>query len=128
MKSPFQSLAACSAVVVLAGVVLVASGCGSTSSPTGPSTSPAAPASGLVTIFITGGVSSPNPLTVKVGQQVNWKNNDSIAHTATSGSFDTGSIPPLSAHDNPVTMNTVGTISFHCTIHSGENGSIIVQP
>jgi plastocyanin len=112
------------AFVALIGLALLAGGCGSSaSSMTAPSSS-----SALVTIFITNGVYSPNPLTVKVGQQINWKNNDSIAHSATSTSFDTGSIAPFSAHDNPVTMSTAGTLTFHCSLHAGETGSIVVQP
>ena len=115
-----------SILVALIGfaTILFAVGCGSSSSPA----SPSGPDS-LVTIFITNGVYSPNPLTVKIGQRVNWKNNDTRAHTATSpGTFDTGSIAPTSAADVPVAMNTAGTVSFHCTLHSGENGSIVVQP
>ena len=111
-------------LVAFIGLALLAGGCGSSaSSTTAPSSS-----SALVTIFITNGVYSPNPLTVRVGQPINWKNNDSIAHSATSTSFDTGSIPPLSAHDNPVTMSTAGTFTFHCSLHAGETGSIVVQP
>ncbi len=112
-------------LVALIGLAFLASGCGSSSS------SPTAPSSpnSLVTIFITNGVYSPNPLTVKVGQQVNWKNNDTIPHTATlTGVFDTGSIAPTSAADVPVAMNTAGTFTFHCSLHAGETGTIIVQP
>jgi len=117
-------------LVAVIGLALLAGACGS-SSTTAPSsssntTTPSSP-SGLVTIFITNGVYAPNPLTVGVGQQINWKNNDTIAHSATSSSFDTGSIPPLSAHDVPVTMSTAGTFSFHCSIHAGETGTILVQ-
>ena len=119
-------------LVALAGLALFAAGCGSSSSPS--STAPSSPtnSTSIVTIFITNGVYSPNPLTVKVGQLVNWKDNDSIAHTATlSGgafSFDTGSIAPNSAADVPVAMTTAGTFTFHCTLHANETGTIIVQP
>jgi plastocyanin len=115
----------------LLGLALLAGACGSSSTT---STAPSNPGTGtstgssIVTITIHGGVYSPNPLTVTVGQQVNWLNQDSIAHTATDpGVFDTGSIAPTSAADVPVTMNTAGTFNFHCTIHAGENGTIIVQ-
>jgi plastocyanin len=110
-------------LVALIGLALFAGACGKSTaaSPSGPDN--------LVTIFITNGVFSPNPLTVKVGQRVNWKNNDTIAHTATlTGVFDTGSIAPTSAADVPVAMNTVGTATFHCSIHAGETGTIITQP
>jgi plastocyanin len=117
------------ALVALIGLALFAGGCGRSSSP---SPAPSNPnPDNLVTIFITNGVYSPNPLTVKMGQRVNWKNNDAIPHTATLAgafAFDTGSIAPMSAADVPVAMNIVGTFTFHCSLHAGETGTIIVQP
>jgi len=81
----------------------------------------------LLTVTIKNGVYSPNPVSVKVGQSVNWLNSDSIAHTATDpGVFDTGSIAPTSAADVPVPFNTPGTFTYHCTIHPGETASIVV--
>lgn len=125
MKFPARYLAARCAFVALLGAAAFAVGCGSSSSPASPSSNP----SDLVTVFITNGVYSPNPLTMKAGQRVNWKNNDTFAHTATGdGGINTGSIAPTSAADDPVRMNTAGMFNFHCTIHSGENGSIVVQP
>ena len=80
-------------------------------------------------MFITNSTYSPNPLTVKTGQYVNFKNNDTIAHSATfdNGTYESGDIPPLSAHDTPVAMTTTGTFAFHCRLH-GEKGSIVVTP
>lgn len=117
----------CTLATVVA-FALFAGGCGSSSgaltSPTNPEgTNP----SNLLTVTITQGVYSPNPLSVKVGQSVNWLNSDTFAHTATdSGVFDTGSIAPTSAADVPVVFTTVGTYSFHCTLHANETGSIVV--
>jgi len=106
------------------GLAMLAAGCGSSPpSPTPP------PGGSLVTVFITNNVYSPNPLNVRVGQMVNWKNNDSIIHTATmDGGFNTGNIPPLSAHDNPVTFSAVGTFTYHCVIHPSMVGTIVVRP
>jgi plastocyanin len=104
-------------------------GCGgSSSSPSSP-TNPGTGSGSLVTVFITNSVYSPNPLTVNVGQSVNFKNNDTIEHTATfdNGSYESGNIPPLSAHDNPVPMNTRGTFAYHCRIHAGMKGTLVVQ-
>ena len=114
-------------LVALVGLALFAGGCGSSTSPSAPSTGSGGNPPNLVTITITKGVYSPNPLTVKVGQSVNWLNSDAFAHTATdSGVFDTGSIAPTSAADVPVLFTTVGTYSFHCTLHANETGSIVV--
>jgi plastocyanin len=117
------------AIAFLMSATLAAGGCDSTSaSPTTPSSGSGDGSSGNpITVFITNSTYSPNPLTVKVGQYVNFKNNDSIAHSATfdNGTYESGDIPPLSAHDPPVAMTTAGTFGFHCRIH-GEKGSIVV--
>jgi len=111
---------------------LFAAGCGSSNnadaismvSPTNPEgTNPP----NLLTVTIKNGVYSPNPVSVKVGQSVNWLNSDSIAHTATDpGVFDTGSIAPTSAADVPVPFSAPGTFTYHCTIHPSETASIVV--
>jgi plastocyanin len=114
------------AVVMFA---LFTAGCGSsTTSATSPSNPEGTNPPNLLTITITKGVYSPNPLMVKVGQSVNWLNSDTFAHTATdSGVFDTGSIAPTSAADVPVPFMSPGTYNFHCTLHGNENGSIVVS-
>jgi len=114
---------------VMISLVAFASACGKSSGPT--PTSPLGP--GIdATINIKGNLGnqsySPNPLTLRVGQTVNWHNLDNIEHTATlNGVFDSGRIPPGSAHDVPVTMRTAGTFTYHCTIHPGMVGTIVVQ-
>jgi len=128
-------------VGLIAALTLFAVGCGQSSSPAS-TTSPTAPCTptptnpecvnppNLLTVTIKNGVYSPNPVMVKVGQSVNWLNSDNIAHTATDpGVFDTGSISPTSAHGangDGVAFNTVGTFSYHCTIHPNETGSVVV--
>jgi plastocyanin len=72
---------------------------------------------------------SPNPDTVNVGQTVAWHNSDATAHTATSTStnaFGTGTLAP-GATSVKVALNTPGTINYHCTIHSGMTGTIVVR-
>ena len=81
----------------------------------------------LLTITIRSGVYSPNPLSVKVGQRVNWLNTDTFAHSATDpGVFDSGSIAPTSAANVPVLFTTPGTYNFQCTLHANETGAIVV--
>src|SRR5262245_16159671 len=118
-------------VLALALIAAVfASACGSSSMPSTPSPSnPATPQSGLVTVHILNSQFTPNPVTVKVGSQVNWKNDDNIDHTATSdtGMFD-DFVDKMSAHGAPVTMSTAGTFAYHCKIHSNMKATIVVQP
>src|SRR4029450_8360644 len=106
-------------IPAILGLVLAAAACGRSSNPSTPSPSnPATPATGLVTVHILNSQFTPNPVTVKVGAQVNWKNDDNIDHTATSdtGMFD-DFVNAMSAHGAPVTMSTVDTFAYHCKIH-----------
>ena len=65
---------------------------------------------------------------MRVGQTIGWLNNDSTTHTATqdTAGFNTGNIAP-GGTSSPVTMNTAGTLTYHCAIHSGMVGTITVQ-
>jgi len=116
-----------------AGLMALAA-CGGNDTPTAssspsPSTAPgnAAPD---VTITINGMSGSnsytPNPAAVKVGQTVAWKNGDTIAHTATSASFDTGSIAP-GATSKTVTFSAAGNVDYHCSFHSSMVGTLTVS-
>ncbi len=115
----------------IAGALALSIGCGSSSTSPTPSTSAQGPGIDF-TISINGNLGSasysPSPLTMRVGQAVNWHNLDSIEHTATlDGGFNTGNIAAFSAHDDAVTMSRAGTFTYHCTIHPTMVGTIIVQ-
>lgn len=118
------------AVGILMSSALAVVGCGS--NPTSPTTPPSGSGDGTrdnpITVFITNSVYSPNPLTVRAGQYVNFKNNDSIVHSATfdNGTYESGDIPAFSAHDVAVAMTSTGTFTFRCRMH-GERGSIVVN-
>jgi plastocyanin len=118
-------------LVSLGGLLAFGIGCGSSATSPSASTSPQGPGIDF-TININGdrGNSSytPSPLTMRVGQVVNWHNFDSIEHTATmDGNFDSGRVPAFSAHSNAVTMSRTGTFTYHCQIHQGMVGTIVVQ-
>jgi plastocyanin len=68
---------------------------------------------------------APNPGSVQVGQQVRWRNDDSMAHTATGTGFDTGILNP-GATSAPITFNTAGNINYFCTLHAGMVGTLSV--
>ena len=72
---------------------------------------------------------TPNPATVQVGQQVRWRNNDSVAHTATrsgAGGFDTGVLNPGQT-SAPITISTAGMLNYICTLHPNMTGTLNVQ-
>jgi len=106
----------------------IAAACGS-SSPSSPSNStPAAD----VTITIQGNRGNqsftPEPSTMRVGQTVAWRNADSITHNATQDSnrFATSNLG-AGATSSPIAMTTAGTFTYHCTIHPGMIGTLVVQ-
>ena len=77
----------------------------------------------------------PNPLTIKVGDNVTWINNDTVMHTVTSSSgptdpnegkqFNSG----LLAEGQPVThtFKKVGEFNYFCQVHPNMIGKIIVK-
>jgi len=104
-------------------------GCGSSS----PSSPTPAPSGNTVSIVmnaagLTTNAYSPNPITVSVGTNVTWVNNDTVIHTATSetGLFDTGNIPANGGQITK-TFSTVGSFPYRCTIHPGMTGTVRVQ-
>jgi plastocyanin len=69
----------------------------------------------------------PQTLTISVNSTVKWKNLDAVAHTVTSdnSSWDSGTIPAGGTFK--FTFTSTGTFNYHCTIHPGMTGTIIVQ-
>lgn len=61
---------------------------------------------------------SPNPVNVKVGDSVKWKNDDDVDHTATADddSFDTGNVA-AGGSSGLITFTRTGTFDYHCEIH-----------
>jgi plastocyanin len=81
---------------------------------------------------------SMDPIQVKVGQKVIWKNDDSTAHTVTSGTgasdpnmgkeFDSGVtklINPGATFEH--TFTKAGTFPYFCQLHPTMLGKVIVS-
>ena len=68
-----------------------------------------------------------SPITVTVGDEVTFVNNDIVVHTATAddGSFDTGDIAP--GESKTVVIDTPGALTYHCVHHPEMVGSIVVE-
>jgi plastocyanin len=118
----WRLLTASAALAALASVA-AASGCGGSGSTyTTPSPSPTT--TPTITILGQNGTQAftPNPSSFG-GQQVVFKNNDSVTHhiVLNDGSADTGDIAP-GATSRAVTMPSSGT-NYHCAIHPGMIGS-----
>jgi plastocyanin len=112
-------------LLILAGSTLLG-GCNS-SSPAGPTNS-----NGVVTISITGldgnQAFDPAVASVKVGQSVAWRNNDTQTHRPIlTDVFDTSQLA-AGATSAPTQMTTARTYEYKCTIHPSETGSVVVAP
>src|SRR4051794_26953084 len=77
----------------------------------------------------------PNPLNIKIGDIVTWKNTDTETHTVTSGpsaggdkktnEFDSGLIEPGQNFEHK--FEKAGNYHYSCMIHPSMNGKIIVE-
>lgn len=67
---------------------------------------------------------SPNPASVAAGQQVIFKNTDTVMHRVVldDRSIDTGDIAP-GASSQPVALGAVSK-AYHCTVHPNMVGSL----
>jgi plastocyanin len=69
---------------------------------------------------------SPEPIKAKVGDAIQWTNNDSTTHTVTldDGSCDAGRVAP--GKTATLVFSAPGTYTYHCAIHSTMKGTIKV--
>ncbi len=109
MKAKFRSMA-----MLLFCVALLTFSCKKSDSP------------GSNEVFAESNSFNPASITVKKGTTVTWINKDGSDHTVTAdgGAFNKDPLTPGSSF--PFTANTVGTFTYHCNIHSGMNGTLIV--
>ncbi len=85
------------------------------------------PSSSAYTVNIKSFSFQPATLNVPAGTTVTWNNQDSVQHTVTSdvqGLFDSGAIAP--GKKFTYTFPAPGSYSYHCSIHPGMKGTIVV--
>lgn len=113
--------------VLLMGALAFASGCDSKTapSPLPPNGTPVSIVNGASTLTTT--AYSPDVLEVAAGTTVVWTNADSPAHTATSndGVWESGSLSKNGFFS--FMFPTAGVFHYHCTIHPGMVGTVIVH-
>jgi plastocyanin len=70
---------------------------------------------------------TPDDLNVAVGTTVTWMNTDSISHTSTSNAtgWSSGIVAPGGQFS--FAFQTAGTFPYHCTIHPGMVGTVVVR-
>lgn len=94
-----------------------------------PTAAPSQPVSGpqVFKVAIKGFKFVPADLTVKVGDTVEWTNEDSAPHTATAdlGEFDSDRL--VQGDSFSFTFQNKGDFSYFCAIHPSMKGSVIVE-
>ena len=90
-------------------------------------TNPTTGTPGANDVFIQNMAFSPATLTVAAGSTVTWTNKDAMTHTVTSDStlFNSGNIVVNGVYS--YTFTTVGTYSYHCSIHPSMTAKVIVS-
>jgi len=70
---------------------------------------------------------TPDDINVAVGTTVIWMNTDSVSHTSTSNAsgWDSGTVVPGGRFS--FAFSTAGTYRYHCAIHPGMIGTVVVQ-
>jgi plastocyanin len=93
--------------------------------PTAPAGETEPPAGTSAEVSIAGFAFDPASLSVTVGTQITWTNEDSTPHTVTfSDGPDSGSLDQGETFQH--TFDTAGTYDYICTIHPTMQGSVEV--
>ena len=118
--------------VILFLAAICISGCSGYA--TSPSATPQSAPAGSTTISMPSGASvltttafGTNPLRIAVGTTISWLNSDSTTHTsaADGGAWTSGNIAPGARYN--FTFQSAGQFTYHCQIHPGMTGTIVVQ-
>jgi nitrite reductase (NO-forming)/hydroxylamine reductase len=118
---------------LLLALILILAACGTGEPAQAPSNATDGVTAGVAavteaTIVIGKQAFQPHTLIAATGATVTWQNDDSVAHTITSGSgwFDSGQLSPgdsfVHQFDKP------GTYRYQCTNHPAMEGVIVVLP
>ena len=107
-------------------MAVVACGGGTYDDDDGGIVQPPGPAPATATVSMTATTFTPSTTTVKVGGTVSFVNPSGVLHDVDFGTpalridaFDTGS--------RSLTFPTAGTLSYHCNLHAGMEGTLVVR-
>lgn len=85
----------------------------------------AAPQPSSASVSIKGYAFAPAELVVQRGATVTWTNDDDMAHTVSFADGDSGAIRHGASYSR--TFDKSGGYDYHCSIHPGMTGKVIVQ-
>jgi plastocyanin len=124
-------------------VFLVAGACGGTAASAPPGSQPAAspgastvapticrqapdPVTNPVSVTISGNTYTPNPVQAKVGEPIQWGNEDGVPHTATLDDVDCDTGLISRGQTRTLVIAAAGTYPYHCEVHSTIHGTITI--
>ena len=70
----------------------------------------------------------PAETQAKVGDTIEWVNNDFLAHTATATSGDNWNVVIAPKKTEKLVLQKSGTIDYYCKYHPNMKGKLIVAP
>lgn len=134
-----EDLMLSSRLAVVSAILMLTAACGggSSSSPAAPSPTPSPappPSASSSSVTIPAGAAAlgnraytPDEVNVAVGAQVTWTNTDAVSHTSTSdvNGWNSGVVAPGGQFS--FTFQTGGTFRYHCSIHPGMVGTVVVR-
>jgi len=129
-------------LALVSAVLMFATACGSdtSSSAVSPSPAPSPTPTPTPTPVVTSSVSIPvgaqalanrayvpDELDIAVGTTVTWTNTDSVSHTSTSdaSAWNSGIVAPGGRFS--FAFQSAGTFPYHCAIHPGMVGTVVVR-
>lgn len=70
----------------------------------------------------------PSTLTIQVGENVTWTNNEAVAHNVVSDNATDPFTSGVMSYGQTYThrFNQAGIFPYHCSLHPGMTGTIIV--
>lgn len=113
------------AVIALASVVALVGCGGAPSTPAGGTGGTGGSGASAVSVSLKNMAFDPAVIDVAVGGTVTFTNNDSVDHTVTGASFDSGPLAPGATFSQ--TFATAGTFPIRCTIHPSMTASVNVK-
>lgn len=129
--------------LLLSALTLGLAACSTSSSTSYTGTSPTGPGGGPTAdafVGIADYAFTPESISIAAGKTVEWTNNGPSTHTVTSNSsaWSSQTLAPPSGMDpygGPTgggsftfTFTTPGTYAYHCSIHAGMVGVVVVTP
>jgi plastocyanin len=71
---------------------------------------------------------SPARITIKLGDTIQWKNDDLAPHTATADGGDWGTETLKNDDAGQYAPKTTGSFAYHCKFHPAMKAVIVVEP